>query len=184
MTSPPSPRILLQSSNCPEASSEKASPARHPIVHQSASVDGGVRSEVEANPTTIEHPSREVARLSARMRSIEGIWHPGDKSVATLKRQKRSHTSSPFKKTRSITIQNLHHLQAAAHLAHVDLHGTSNMRKSFSDFVLGCEYCCFYCCFTARNAPAVSPEGSGAETRIFTALFLRSQAYNNAVQDV
>lgn len=142
MSSPPSPRILLQFSNCPEASSEKASPARHPIVHQSASVDG-VRSEVEANPTAIGHSSREIARLSARMMSIEGIWHPGDKSVATLKRQKRSHTSSPFKKTRSITIQNLHHLQAAAHLAHVDLHGTSNMRKSFSDFVLGCEYHCF-----------------------------------------
>ncbi|XGW12852.1 hypothetical protein V3C99_013474 [Haemonchus contortus] len=147
MTSSPSPRIFLQnSSNCTDAIVIINKPdKRNPIVRQSVSVDVPISQDV--NDVTEPRPrsSSRLGRTLLKMSSIDRLWWPAaNKTTIALKRQKRSHTSSPFKKTRSITLQNLHHLQAAAHMAHVDLHGTSSMRKSFSDFVIGCES--FFCC--------------------------------------
>ncbi|VDP41645.1 unnamed protein product [Heligmosomoides polygyrus] len=131
----PPPRILLEASNCTEVGFSEKPKRVLPIERQSMSIDIAT-SEADGG-AAVELPPQRLARASSRLRSIEGL---SEKTISALKRQKRSHTSSPFKKTRSITLQNLQHLHAAAQLAHVDLHGASNMRKSFSDFVLGCPY--------------------------------------------
>ncbi|KAK5974740.1 hypothetical protein GCK32_009078 [Trichostrongylus colubriformis] len=138
-SSPSPPRILLQTSNCSEDAAvviEEESD-KNQFVRQSISLDVATTHADDAAEMMEQPPSLHLARTSLSVCSSDKLWPPSNRTSITLKRQKRSHTSSPFKKTRSITLQNLQHLQAAAHVAHMDLHRPSNMRKSFSDFVLG-----------------------------------------------
>uniref|UniRef100_A0A1I7W7I1 Uncharacterized protein n=1 Tax=Heterorhabditis bacteriophora TaxID=37862 RepID=A0A1I7W7I1_HETBA len=110
---------------------------RRLLIRQSTSAE-----PIDDSPTS--------SRLLSKLRRSEPFtrWTisnhgtSSDMPEKVFRRGKRSSTSSPFKKTRSATLQNFHHLQAVVHITplHVDLHKPANMRKSLSDFVIG-----YYC---------------------------------------